>query len=303
MGFFVVSITVGAQPKKDININNKNILLKISVMEPGLYLVATPIGNLDDITIRALNVLKNSDIILCENTKNSSKLFKKYSIEAKYHKYTDHDFDRKKDEILQNLKQKKIISLISDSGSPLISDPGNQLINFLFKNSIKIFSIPGPSALISGIQLSGFLNKKFFSFLGFLPKKTSQKISILESHLSNNLVIYTTKQQLEKDIAAVSLVAEKFEIIILKELTKIFEERIYITHDNFKNIDLKTVKGELVIAVNLISSSQKQEELSLKYVSKIVSEMGVKKAYQVVKTKYKISRNKFYEMAINLNNE
>ena len=106
-------------------------------MEPGLYLVATPIGNLDDITIRALNVLKNSDIIFCENTKNSSKLFKKYSIEAKYHKYTDHDFDRKKDEILQNLKQKKIISLISDSGSPLISDPGNQLINFLYQNNIK----------------------------------------------------------------------------------------------------------------------------------------------------------------------
>ena len=101
-------------------------------MEPGLYLVATPIGNLDDITIRALNVLKNSDIIFCENTKNSSKLFKKYSIEAKYHKYTDHDFDRKKDEILQNIKQKKIISLISDSGSPLISDPGNRLINFLY---------------------------------------------------------------------------------------------------------------------------------------------------------------------------
>ena len=79
-------------------------------MEPGLYLVATPIGNLDDITIRALNVLKNSDIILCENTKNSSKLFKKYSIETKYYKYTDHDFDRKKDEILQNLKQKKLLA-------------------------------------------------------------------------------------------------------------------------------------------------------------------------------------------------
>ena len=144
-------------------------------MEPGLYLVATPIGNLDDITIRALNVLKNSDIIFCENTKNSSKLFKKYPIEAKYHKYTDHDFDRKKDEILQNLKQQKIISLISDSGSPLISDPGNQLINFLFQQGVKIFSIPGPSALISGIQLSGFLNKKHFSFLGFLPKKKITK--------------------------------------------------------------------------------------------------------------------------------
>ena len=272
-------------------------------MEPGLYLVATPIGNLDDITIRALNVLKNSKIIFCENTNNSKKLFKKYSIEAKYHKYTDHDFDKKKDEILQNLKQKKVISLISDSGSPLISDPGNQLINFLYKNNVKIFSIPGPSALISGIQLSGFLNKKSFSFLGFLPKKTSQKISILEIHFNNNLVIYTTKQQLEKDIEAVVAVAEKFEIIILKELTKMFEERIYVSHENYKSIDLKLVKGELVLAVNLISPSHKQEELSSTYISKIVSEMGIKKAYQVVKTKYKISRNKFYEMAIKLNNE
>ena len=272
-------------------------------MEPGLYLVATPIGNLDDITIRALNVLKNSDIIFCENTNNSKKLFRKYSIEAKYQKYTDHDFDRKKDEILHNLKLNKIISLISDSGSPLISDPGNQLINFLYQNNIKIFSIPGPSALISGIQLSGFLNKKFFSFLGFLPKRTSHKISILKSHLNNNLVIYTTKQQLEKDIEAIVAVAEKFEIIILKELTKMFEERIYISHENYKKIDLKAVRGELVLAVNILSASQEQQELSLEYISKIVSEMGVKKAYQVVKTKYKISRNKFYEMAINLNNE
>ncbi len=272
-------------------------------MKPGLYLVATPIGNLDDITIRALNVLKNSEIIFCENTNNSKKLFKQYSIDTKYYKYTDHDFDKKKNEILLNLKQKKIISLISDSGSPLISDPGNQLINFLYQNNIKIFSIPGPSALISGIQLSGFLNKKFFSFLGFLPKKTSQKISILKAHFNNNLVIYTTKQQLEKDIKAVVAVAEKFEIIILKELTKIFEKRIYISHENYKNIDFKIIKGELVIVVNLISSTQKQKELEAEYVSKIVSEMGVKKAYQVIKTKYKISRNKFYEMAINLNNE
>ena len=272
-------------------------------MEPGLYLVATPIGNLDDITIRALNALKKSDIIFCENTKNSRKLFTKYSIDTKYQKYTDHDFDRKKEEILQNLKQKKIISLISDSGSPLISDPGNQLINFLFQQGIKIFSIPGPSALISGIQLSGFLNKKFFSFLGFLPKKMSQKISILGTHLNNNLVIYTTKQQLENDVEAIAKVAGKFEVIILKELTKMFEERIHLSHDNYKKTDLKTVKGELVLAVNIISPSQKQQELSLEYISQIVSEMGIKKAYQVVKTKYKISRNKFYELAINLNNE
>ena len=116
-------------------------------------------------------------------------------------------------------------------------------------------------------------------------------------------MIYTTKQQLENDIEAVVDVAEKFEIIILKELTKMFEERIYLSHENYKKIDLKALKGELVLAVNIIFTSQKQQELSLDYVSQIVSEMGVKKAYQVVKTKYKISRKKFYEMAINVNNE
>jgi len=272
-------------------------------MEPGLYLVATPIGNLDDITLRALNVLKNSEIIFCENTVNSKKLFKKHSIQTKYQKYTDHDFDKRKAEILEMLKNNKVISLISDSGSPLISDPGNQLVNFLYQHNINIFSIPGPSALISGIQLSGFLNKKFFSFLGFLPKKPSQKISILEAQINNNLIIYTTKQQLEKDIEAIATIAENFEIIVLKELTKMFEERIHLSKDNYKEVDLKTIKGELVLAVNIISSSQKQEELSLNYVSTIVAQLGIKKAYQVVKTKYKISRNKFYEMAIKSNNE
>ena len=134
-------------------------------------------------------------------------------------------------------------------------------------------------------------------------QKSSQKISILEAQINNNLVIYSTKQQLEKDVEAITSIAEKFEIIILKELTKMFEERIYLSHENYKIIDLKAIKGELVLAVNIISTSKKQERLSYEYIAEIVSEMGVKKAYQVVKTKYKISRNKFYEMAINLNNE
>src|SRR5210317_1244460 len=103
-GFLIVLMVVGAQPKKDINIINKNILFKILAMEPGLYIVATPIGNLDDITIRALNVLKNSEIIFCENTVNSKKLFKKYAIQTKYHKYTDHDFDKKKMRFYKCLK-------------------------------------------------------------------------------------------------------------------------------------------------------------------------------------------------------
>ena len=103
-------------------------------MNSGFYLVSTPIGNLDDITIRAINILKNSDLILCENTTNSKKLLNKYEIKTSLSKYTDHDFHKKKDYILKFLNSNKVISLISDSGSPLISDPGNQLINFLFKS-------------------------------------------------------------------------------------------------------------------------------------------------------------------------
>ena len=95
-------------------------------MNPGLYLVSTPIGNLDDITLRAINVLKNSNLILCENTTNSKKLLKRYDIKTSLSKYTDHDFNKKKDYIYKLLKSNQVISLISDSGSPLISDPGNQ---------------------------------------------------------------------------------------------------------------------------------------------------------------------------------
>ena len=144
-------------------------------MNSGFYLVSTPIGNLDDITIRAINVLKNSNLILCENTTNSKKLLKKYEIKTSLSKYTDHDFHKRKKNIIDLLNSNKVISLISDSGSPLISDPGNQLINFLFKNHMRVYSIPGASALISGIQLSGFLNKKNLLLLASSQRKKNRK--------------------------------------------------------------------------------------------------------------------------------
>ena len=151
------------------------------MIEAGLYLVATPIGNLDDITLRALNVLKNSKLILCENTLNSKKLLNKYEIKTSLDKYTDHDFEKKKDKILNLIKTNNVVSLISDSGSPLISDPGSQLIHYLLKNKVKIISIPGPSAMILGIQLSGFLNKKILPFLAFCQKNTIKKSILSKS--------------------------------------------------------------------------------------------------------------------------
>ncbi len=272
-------------------------------MNPGLYLVSTPIGNLDDITLRAINVLKNSNIILCENTTNSKKLLKRYDIKTSLSKYTDHDFDKKKDYIHKLLKSNHVISLISDSGSPLISDPGNQLINFLFKNHVKVYSIPGASALISGIQLSGFLNKKKFTFIGFLPKKKDHKEKILLENKVNNLIIYTTKQQLQKDINIIASISKTFEIVILKELTKLYEERIYIDNKNYNNFNYSELKGELILAVSIEKEADKIDDFDFKEIKKVINEEGVKKAYQQLKSKYKISRNDFYKLSIDLKND
>ena len=272
-------------------------------MNSGLYLVSTPIGNLDDITLRAINVLKNSNLILCENTTNSKKLLKKYGIKTSLSKYTDHDFNNKKDYIHKLLKSNQVISLISDSGSPLISDPGNQLINFLFKNQIKVYSIPGASALISGIQLSGFLNKKKFTFIGFLPKKKEHKEKALLENKINNLIIYSTKQQLQKDVFAIASISETFEVVILKELTKLYEDRIYIDRKNYENFNYSELKGELVLAVSIEKEADKIEEVNFREIKAIIKEVGVKKAYQRIKSKYKISRNDFYKLSIDLKND
>jgi 16S rRNA (cytidine1402-2'-O)-methyltransferase len=270
------------------------------MIEAGLYLVATPIGNLDDITLRALNILKNSNLILCENTLNSKKLLNKYEVKIKLDKYTDHDFERKKEKILKLIQSNNIISLISDSGSPLISDPGNQLINFLLKNDVKIISVPGPSALIAGIQLSGFLNRKNFAFLGFLPKKHDQKVNALKNQLHNNLIIYTTKDQIQKDILAIKKLSSKYEIVILKELTKIHEDRIVLSSDNEENFDFSHLKGELVLCVTAEIITQLLQDIDKNEALKLIETVGIKKAYQVVKTKYKISRNAFYKLAMEI---
>jgi 16S rRNA (cytidine1402-2'-O)-methyltransferase len=294
---------VGAQLKKDIKEINKKIFFIKEMIEAGLYLVATPIGNLDDITLRALNVLKNSKLILCENTLNSKKLLNKYEIKTSLDKYTDHDFEKKKDKILNLIKTNNVVSLISDSGSPLISDPGSQLIHYLLKNKVKIISIPGPSAMILGIQLSGFLNKKNFTFLGFLPKKHDQKVNSLKEQLHNNLIIYTTKEQVPKDVSAIREISNNFEIIILKELTKMHEERIMLNSKNIEEFVFDSLKGELVLCVSAEINTQLQKDIDKKETLELIEKVGIKKAYQEVKTKYKMSRNDFYKFAMKLKND
>ena len=148
-----------------------------------LYIVSTPIGNLDDITLRAIEVLKKSDIILCEDTRRSLKLLNHYKIKSKLISY--HKFNEKKQlsNIIEHIKQGKILSLISDAGTPLLSDPGQLLVNQCIKNKINIVPIPGASSIISALSISGFSDK--FLFYGFLPKTETELEKVL-ANMSNN---------------------------------------------------------------------------------------------------------------------
>ena len=142
---------------------------KEQIIAPGLYLVSTPIGNMEDITLRALNILKKSDIILCEDTRRSGKLLSYFQIKNKllpYHKFIEKKITNK---IIESIKENKVVSLISDAGTPTISDPGAILINKCVEENLSIYPIPGPSAVTSAVSVSGFSDK--YLFYGFLTKK------------------------------------------------------------------------------------------------------------------------------------
>jgi len=152
---------------------------KEQIITPGLYLVATPIGNMDDITLRALTILKKSNIILCEDTRRSGKLLSHFQIKNQLMPY--HKFNEKKvsNKIIDSLKKNKVISLISDAGTPAISDPGKILINKCIEENLSIHPIPGPSAVTSAVSASGFGDQ--YLFYGFLPKKENKLESELKS--------------------------------------------------------------------------------------------------------------------------
>ena len=184
---------------------------KINEPKKGLYLVSTPIGNLKDITLRAIEILKQSDFILCEDTRISKNLLNKYEIKSRL--ISNHKFNEMKNvnKIIQYLKSGSIISLISDAGTPNISDPGIVLINECIKNKIEIFPIPGPSAVSTAVSISGFSNK--FYFYGFLPEKKQQIHKELKklADFKDTLVFFISPKKVNKIIPEIKkiLMAEK----------------------------------------------------------------------------------------------
>jgi len=271
----------------------------------GLYLVSTPIGNLSDITLRAIKVLKQSDIILCEDIRVSKKLLNHYQINKTLFSY--HKFNEKKllEKIIQYLNDGKIISLICDAGTPLISDPGRILVNELYKRKIKIIPIPGPSAVSTTYSLSGFSDS--FYFAGFLPKKSGDRKKIYNNlkNLETSLVFFISGRDIEKILNELKSFFGNQQMLIAKELTKIHET---IVRGNLstviEDIGSLNLKGEFTVVLSNIVNQNNSDFLSLeKEILLLNKKMKTKDLVNYLSEKYDVSKKIIYSRILNKKND
>ena len=275
-------------------------------IKKGLYLVSTPIGNLNDITLRAIEILRRSDYILCEDTRVSKNLLQRFEINSKL--ISNHKFNEKKNlsKIIQLLKRDTIISLISDAGTPGISDPGSILVKECEKNDIEIIPLPGPSAVSTAVSLSGF-SEKFF-FYGFFPekKKILQEDLKILSQLNSSLVFFISPKKINKIIP---ILRENFsgrKILICREMTKYYEEYIRSDVDNLEVFN-KQIKGELTIVIseNIINKKNSHilSESDKRIIKKMIDKISVKEIVELINENNNIPKKDIYNYCLKLKNE
>ena len=271
----------------------------------GLYLVSTPIGNLGDLTIRALEILRNSELILCEDTRVSIKLLNHYNIRNQliaFHKFNE---KKKTKEIINHLIDGKIVSLISDAGTPAISDPGKILVTECIKNNIPIIPIPGASSVITSLSISSFSDK--FIFYGFLQEKKNKLIKELEflSKIDCSIIIFIPPKKLIKNLETVINFFTKREIVLGREMTKIHEEFIRCKVEDLKKIKIYD-KGELTIVISEKKESTNTFNLLTESDKKIIKKMLKSKSIKDIIKKFsnkKIPKKIIYDFCLKLKNE
>ncbi len=279
---------------------------KLKEYKNGLYLVSTPLGNLKDITYRATEVLEKSDYIMCEDTRVSKILLDKYQIKSNL--ISNHKFNEKKNvlKIIDYLKSGKIISLISDAGTPSISDPGSILINECIKNEIRIFPIPGPSAVTTAISISGFSDK--FLFYGFLPDKKKLLTNELKklSETENSLVLFISPKKINKIIPEIKKNFKGRNIVFCREITKIFEEFIRKKVDELE-LFKKEPKGELTVVISEKKMSkkisQKLSESDMNTIKKMIYKLSIREITEILTQNSALSKKEIYNYCLKLKNE
>ena len=276
------------------------------VFKKSLYLVSTPIGNLNDISLRAIETLKRSDYILCEDTRISKNLLEKYQIKSNL--IANHKFNEKRnvDKIIRLISQGSLISLISDAGTPGISDPGSILVNECIKNNINIIPIPGASAVISAVSISGF-SEKFF-FYGFFPEKDKILKEDLEnlSKLNSSIVFFISPKKINKNIPLIKKNFIGRKILICREMTKFYEE-----YKRSKVEDLEplksNLKGELTIVISEKihdkKDSQTLDESDKRLIKAMINKLSIKEIIDLIVRKNDISKKIIYDYCLKIKDE
>ena len=283
-----------------------NLKFQNKEIKKGLYIIPTPIGNLGDITYRAIEILKKSDFILCEDTRISRKLMEKFGVKSKL--LPNHKFNERKNlsQIINHLRNDKIVSLISDAGTPGISDPGAILIRQCVEERIDIYPLPGPSAVSTAVSISGFSEKYFF--YGFFPSKLKEIKNDLKSlsQLDASIVFFISPRKINKIISFLKENFSEREILICREMTKFYEEYLRYKVDDLKTFD-ENLKGELTIVISekkkvkkdslLLSESDKNN------IKGMINKLSVKEIVNVISQNSRVPKKRIYNFCLKIKNE
>ncbi len=272
----------------------------------GLFLVSTPIGNLSDITFRAVEILKDSDYILCEDTRVSRKLLDFYNIKSKL--ISNHKFNEKKNlsKIIDLLNKGFIVSIISDAGTPCISDPGSLLINECIEKNIEVTPIPGATSVVTAMSISGF-SENFF-FYGFFPDKEKKLLKDLEilSNFDSSIVFFISAKKINKKIPFIKKNFRGRKIVICREMTKFYEEFMRFEVDELEEFD-NSLKGELTIVISekkfVKKTSQFLSESDKIFIKKMINKISIKEISNLISHRNKVSKKFIYNYCLSLKNE
>ena len=275
--------------------------IKQQTLKSALYLIPTPIGNLEDISTRSIYILEQSDYILCEDTRVTLKFLNHLKLKKKLITFHQFNENEKIKSILQDLKQNKILSLVSDAGTPALSDPGRLLISKCHEQNIGVIPIPGASAITCAISASGFSDQ--FFFCGFLPKKDKEINNMLESYksLKASLVFFMPARDLEKNLIYFNKFFPQNNFFLAREMTKIHETYIRDKVSNLKNYIKDNLKGEITFIIdNNLASPKKIVDID-EEIKMLIGKMSSKDIAEYLSKKLAINKKSIYQKAIKMN--
>ncbi len=272
-------------------------------LEPGLYVAATPIGNLKDVTYRVIETLAAADRILCEDTRQTAKLCAAYAIKTPRAAYNEHNADRVQPEIIAALKEGATICLVSDAGTPLISDPGFRLVRAARDAGVKVIPLPGPTAAIAALSASGAPPEKFF-FAGFTPAKAEARLAFLKSlaAIEATLVFYEGPSRLGDSLVAMAQAFGDRRAVVARELTKLYEEFDEGTLDGLAaKYSAAAPKGEIVVIVFPPEAPKTASEGDIdRFITAALASLSVKDAAAAAADALGIPKKTAYERALAL---